>query len=1044
MPYNRLEEEGEDNSTSSYPERFSERRPPKLKPSHKPNTWLTIPTKEVLLQYIHQTWAEVKKRKLNYILGFFACFLVVSVVSLLMTVLHHAPILLMRLSELQEGEIDLLLYPDTEPGLSFLNHTRISSLLTSNPQYSYNSPRFQLGHDAVAVYSGCEAGLTPADPHDLVWKYSCDQQYSEGCMTSRCAQAIKATVFLVDSIREHKMGIGRRWDASGKEIPEGHAFVHEELANSLGVKTGGTFYLRLDLKKLLRDVWGELAWSYSDEVFDDHVVVPLIISKIYESSMGKHSSDIEDSVVLEYGQVMKMIRANMDPRTPNSVRNGLAKIDLSEYAQFVVFNFPPQRYEVYAQSDQTVIRSRSTLFASNLVYMIGFSDVQTYLPIVEHLSDLDFLSLFLGVVLNIVVIILVLLCGLLVYSLLMVSVDSRSFEIGVARLIGLPRQGVIHLLLVQAVAYALPSTLLGLLFAQILAFIVALAFRLMSGLPVSPFLTFPALLWATLLGLTVPVFASIAPIRAALKRSVLEALSERGRASATNATKVRVERLNSTVNWASVATGVAATAFGMGIYYVVPLALLSGNGALLVDVFVITVLCMLLGLVLLATNIQGLLERALVWILIAPWEAMAVISIVRKNLAGHRRRNRKTAAMYSLALGFVVFVVTSYRLQIDSLALKEQLRYGSELAITSNWGDLNGVRGALEEVVRTSKGQIEEIAWRSSSLNSVLNRGFSISNLGHVFRDSQTLYAVSPNFFRASFPGLAVISQQPSSPYDLAEQLYSELGENRIILGTLYRTLLGLEEQNSTVLIEDTSKVFTGLKPLGFVDVAPLVRFSKFPSSTNQDALVSFPTFARLASLSSAQDVPVSCCLLKISTELSNPEIDAIKSRVQQALASQGWAWQYNLQDYRSYQKIMDQVDIAAQSFFGAAAVIAMVICFFSLASSMYTNVQEQSKEIGVLLAVGLRPVLLVRAFAEEACVLVLAASLLGAFIGIGVGYTVAVQGVLFTQLPVPLVIPWTVLGVVAVASVVLGTAAAWRPSRVLVRAPIVHLLRDM
>jgi hypothetical protein len=35
-------------------------------------------------------------------------------------------------------------------------------------------------------------------------------------------------------------------------------------------------------------------------------------------------------------------------------------------------------------------------------------------------------------------------------------------------------------------------------------------------------------------------------------------------------------------------------------------------------------------------------------------------------------------------------------------------------------------------------------------------------------------------------------------------------------------------------------------------------------------------------------------------------------------------------------------------------SAFAMLICFFSLVSSMYTNVHEQTKEIGVVLALGL------------------------------------------------------------------------------------------
>jgi ABC-type antimicrobial peptide transport system permease subunit len=69
--------------------------------------------------------------------------------------------------------------------------------------------------------------------------------------------------------------------------------------------------------------------------------------------------------------------------------------------------------------------------------------------------------------------------------------------------------------------------------------------------------------------------------------------------------------------------------------------------------------------------------------------------------------------------------------------------------------------------------------------------------------------------------------------------------------------------------------------------------------------------------------------------------------------------------------------------FFLFTVVIALVICFFSLSSSMYTNIYEQTKEIGVMLALGLAKPALGRLFIWEAICVVLSASTLG--IGIGV-----------------------------------------------------------
>ena len=63
---------------------------------------------------------------------------------------------------------------------------------------------------------------------------------------------------------------------------------------------------------------------------------------------------------------------------------------------------------------------------------------------------------------NIIIIILLFLSILLIYSLLMINVDTRTFEVGVLRMIGSKRSGIVELMLLQAFSYAIPSWALGL------------------------------------------------------------------------------------------------------------------------------------------------------------------------------------------------------------------------------------------------------------------------------------------------------------------------------------------------------------------------------------------------------------------------------------------------------------------------------------------------------------------------------------------------------------------------------------------------------
>lgn len=74
-----------------------------------------------------------------------------------------------------------------------------------------------------------------------------------------------------------------------------------------------------------------------------------------------------------------------------------------------------------------------------MVYKLGFSELVTSLPVVNTLNTTQYFSLFLGLILNVVILILLLLSIMLIYSLLMVNVETRTFEMGVYRLVGTTR-----------------------------------------------------------------------------------------------------------------------------------------------------------------------------------------------------------------------------------------------------------------------------------------------------------------------------------------------------------------------------------------------------------------------------------------------------------------------------------------------------------------------------------------------------------------------------------------------------------------------------
>ena len=54
--------------------------------------------------------------------------------------------------------------------------------------------------------------------------------------------------------------------------------------------------------------------------------------------------------------------------------------------------------------------------------------------------------LMLGLIFSIIILLFILLSVLLIYSLLMISVESKTFEFGIMRMVGLSKSGIISMI----------------------------------------------------------------------------------------------------------------------------------------------------------------------------------------------------------------------------------------------------------------------------------------------------------------------------------------------------------------------------------------------------------------------------------------------------------------------------------------------------------------------------------------------------------------------------------------------------------------------
>jgi len=71
--------------------------------------------------------------------------------------------------------------------------------------------------------------------------------------------------------------------------------------------------------------------------------------------------------------------------------------------------------------------------------------------------------MFLGLIFDIIILLFIIISVLLIYSLLMISIETKSFEIGVTRMLGLSKMGLIFMVFLQSMMFVIPAIILGFL-----------------------------------------------------------------------------------------------------------------------------------------------------------------------------------------------------------------------------------------------------------------------------------------------------------------------------------------------------------------------------------------------------------------------------------------------------------------------------------------------------------------------------------------------------------------------------------------------------
>eukprot|EP00009_Paramoeba_aestuarina_P004156 CAMPEP_0201508640 /NCGR_PEP_ID=MMETSP0161_2-20130828/1943_1 /ASSEMBLY_ACC=CAM_ASM_000251 /TAXON_ID=180227 /ORGANISM="Neoparamoeba aestuarina, Strain SoJaBio B1-5/56/2" /LENGTH=1017 /DNA_ID=CAMNT_0047903369 /DNA_START=197 /DNA_END=3247 /DNA_ORIENTATION=- len=789
------------------------------------------------------------------------------------------------------------------------------------------------------------------------------------CFDALCGEGKDINVYGINTMREKEIDLGRLWDFD--ELGEGEAYLHTKLAKKLGVNTGDEVFMTVYVWDTLKGLWVGGLEDFMEEQEDkegedyswrwESVIMKFKVKGKFSEPFGKFGEGDEEAVVIEYKHILKTVAQSLHPDVPQKFVEKLEQLNWDDYADEVVVNFPSPRHSVYAEQNADVTTRNAAQFATSVVYRIGAQDVTAYMPAVDALKFYRYMEMFFGLMLDIILFILMFLSILLIYSLLSVSVERRTFSFGILRMAGLLKSDVILMIILQPILSCIPAILLGLLLATGGTYIAAGIFEDMTGTPIEAGLTFEAVVLAVGAGVSVPLLASILPIQGALSRSLTDALDTKR--SKIIAIETNISRAGGDkISFEILAFSLALVFFGSVIYYAMPLALVSTNIGLLLNLFFGLIILMLLGLVLLSLNFQHLTEKVCVWGLFW-WEKRGIPQVLLKSLIAHRARNRFTAVMYALSIAFIIFISVSYDINVNATLYEQRQRAGADFKITADKHFDPNTLGELEyfcdhhPLIKTNG-----CTWTSDRFKdspSVSNEHYSV--IGRQFEQSSYSHAVCPNFLNAASSQFLVVDTMLDWDHEIIEQLYTPYGSASMIAGTTYIDYFNIGPMDPFIRkIYEASGTFFFMytRSIAFLSAAPRYSFSNFPLARRQSNLISLPRWVQIAggnSILSVDDIPFSDFLIKPIDDLSeSSQQKTLVSDMNEIVANLTTkAYPLKVYVYEDTNDSLEKANTAISFFFGFTTVLAMIICFFSLTSSMYTNVRENAKETGILRAIG-------------------------------------------------------------------------------------------
>lgn len=829
-----------------------------------------------------------------------------------------------------------------------------------------------------------------------------------------------------------------------------------------------------------------------------------VLSGVAESPGGKYANSIGNVISLDMREgtalmsdlLGNVIQYEVDLLTDQLSKAGISssmitilvkrlKEEMQEYINSNLNNLAQQVYvqmkdrvKAYTHSD-TQMKDMLIEVTDEIADVIGVeAPVSITTPLKSVVSVFNYLMYLLQQIFNFVLVVFGFLSGLLIYSLLIADVESKTYEFGMLRAIGLLRAMLVEILALESSVFSLMGIVVGLVLGYGGIVLVNFLVASLAALPMQFIPDWKAIVIPVALGVVIPLVANIVPIRRVLSNTLRDALDLYH--SSTNEVTLSIKRIESIgVNPTVLVLSVLMVVGSVVTYYVIPSSFMNMNISLLFTCFLFVLLVFLTGLCLLSQVAQPFIQRLTAWLMITPLQP-AVQAVVQKNLDAHSIRNKKTSLMLTVSVAFVLFAGAAFALSEKTLTNVIRLQQGSDVMVTTLKGSVDVE--VLNKYLDSNK-DVLKYTYMTKSLTSILGRHSSImlSNLAEYPDSHPSVIAVDENFTSTVFDDLIV-------PVEVDNDVdYDKLNGRKDVISSLFTQprVRHPEKPAGDVLNHDYAHdrnippqsyiyqnysdalVAEGIRRSMSLPMGQSVRLSLSDQNGTvpytaivRGTLKSVPgsTFSSYSTTAYAAPVIVSIDqfkeLMKVQGDLRSAPTEVSYSRC--LIKAREGSTEDLVQDIRTLvtKDPLTVVDTQTtlsgitsslsilQVFFAIVSILAMALCFFVMLLTYTSNVHENSWEFAVLRSIGLPAWRVVTVYIYEALAITVSSLLLGALIGVGVAVLVDLQFVLFLQLPFAFSFPWFNGAIVLVASLTISLVASFIPSFALTRKPIASVLK--